>query len=710
MALVALFAYLNRYTLKRFFTIWTVAWLYYALWLLLHLVWPALDASAAIQIARQCSLGMAGVFLLWGSAEFLEQHAPQRMMALFLVFVLVWSALGIFHEDDPMFWQTPVFGLLGLASIISAGSFVRFRRRYQYVGAGLLAVGFLLWGGILMALPRLLNEPEALSGAFVILNVLQLFLAASMIVLVLEEVRADVIATRQRIEEKKTESEILNARIRSTEERYKMLFEQAGEAIVIAGDDLHIIEINASARALLGLDVLPPGGASLASFLRLPADAPRGGPFSAWLEFFARHPQMELARRDGSAASVEIQSAPAQFEQRTALQIVLREVTEKVRLELQMRQTEKLSALGQMISGVAHELNNPLTAIQGFTQLILSRHDLPAQTRKDLEKVSTESQRAARLVSQFLAFARAEAPRHEVANLNELIRQAVALREFEFRVADVSLRFDLADDLPRTLVDPDKFQHAILNLVGNALHAVCDQPAPRQIVVQTRGDASEIRVSVTDNGPGVPPEMVSRIFEPFFTTKEVGTGTGLGLSVVHSIMADHRGRAFYEAPPEGGARFVLVFPVASCAAETPAPAPALAAAPSDESLLRGARVLVLDDEQTIADLLREMLHLLGCQIRVASSGPQALEHIREQPFDVILSDFRMPNMNGQQFHEQVRLLKPDLAKRIIFLTGDVVNEQTQAFLQASGNPYLAKPFNLTALQAVMTALLREKSV
>jgi CheY-like chemotaxis protein len=269
------------------------------------------------------------------------------------------------------------------------------------------------------------------------------------------------------------------------------------------------------------------------------------------------------------------------------------------------------------------------------------------------------------------------------------------------------MQLDLTPGLPRMLMDTDKVQHAVLNLVGNALHALCDRPSPRRIVVQTRTVHDEIHLSVTDNGPGVPPDLVPRIFEPFFTTKEVGTGTGLGLSVVHSIMADHCGRVFHEAPPEGGARFVLVFPVTETGGGTAAPTHA--ASQADESVMRGARVLVLDDEPAIAELLREMLNLLGCETRVANAGAQALEFIREGDFDVILSDFRMPNMNGQQFYEQVRLSRPALADRIIFLTGDVVNEQTQSFLQSCGNPHLAKPFNLTTIQAAIIALLREKA-
>ncbi len=708
-ALTGLFAYLNRYTRKRYFTIWTTAWLFYALWLLLHLVWPVITNEIGIQISRQCSLGLSGVFLLWGSAEFLEQKAPQRVMTLFLAFVLVWSGLGFAYGENKVLWQLPTFVFLGIASIFAAASFLRFRRQYQYIGAGLLSFGFLMWGLFFFALPKLLDDPLAVTACFAIMDVLQLFLAVSMIVLVLEEVRTDVLAVQQKIEAKRKETTILHARVRSSEERYQTLFEQANEAIFVVGDELQIQQFNAAARSLLGIDALPPGKLRLTSFLRLPAGMPDQPLLSAWLEFFATHRQLELIRKDGSAASVEIQVAPIQMEHGAAIQFILREVTERVRLEQQLRQAEKLSALGQMMSGVAHELNNPLASVRGYAELMLTHHELSPQTRADLEKVASESDRAAKLVSQFLTFARAEAPQRAPVNLNELVASAVALREFEFRVAGVELKNEPASDLPPILADADKLQNVILNLLGNALQALCDHPQPRRVTIRTARSKANILLSVADNGPGIPPELVPRIFEPFFSTKEVGAGTGLGLSVVHSIMSDHGGRIHHEQTPGGGATFVIAFPVTEATTHPAQTKPDTQPAPAHQTNLTGISILVVDDEKPIAELLCEMLGHLGCHTVTASSGVQAMAQIRQRDFDVILSDYRMPNMNGEQFYEQLRKLKPHLARRVIFISGDVVNEQTQNFLKAVGNLHLAKPFNLSAVQAAIRNVLKDNA-
>jgi CheY-like chemotaxis protein len=209
---------------------------------------------------------------------------------------------------------------------------------------------------------------------------------------------------------------------------------------------------------------------------------------------------------------------------------------------------------------------------------------------------------------------------------------------------------------------------------------------------------------VEDSGPGVPANLQSRIFEPFFTTKPNGAGTGLGLSIAHSIMAEHHGRISCDHSALGGAAFHVEFPIVSLAAVPAcqtAPAPAPAPHPSRVS----ARVLVLDDEQCVADLLSEMLDVLGHQPAICLSPVAALDMLRSTSFDLVISDFRMPVMNGEQFYHGLAKINPGLARRVIFLTGDVVNEQTQKFLASTGNPHLDKPFQLTRLEAVIADVL-----
>jgi signal transduction histidine kinase len=710
--LVGLFWYLNRYTRRRYFTIWMVAWLFYALWITLNFSLPDYDRNAFVVMLRQWCVGSAAVFMMWGSAHFLGQRAGQRLFGLFMAFVFIWSCIGAYNTtDDQMVVQIPIFSLLGFSSMLTGWGFYLFRKHHNYVGAGLLAWGFLMWGLYLFSYPVLQNSDHLISAGFFISAVLQLFIAVSMIVLVLEEVRTRNELALQEVRDAKTRTERLRKRAQSTEERFRSLFDQATEAIVIAAaTDLQILEVNQAGRRVLGIQGLDGNAPCLSQFLKPvnPEIPPKTG--TEWFALICQQRRIELVRRDGTTTPAEVDGAPINFEGQDAYQFFFREQTERGRLEQQLRQAEKLSALGQMISGIAHELNNPLTVIKGYLELILSKHELPPVTRTDLEKVATECNRAAKLVSNFLALSRQQPAEREIVNLNDLIRRVVELREFECRSAAIQIGLHLDPALPTTQVDPDQIQQVLVNLITNAMQALADRPVPRRISISSETRAGAIRIIVEDSGTGIPDAHVPHIFEPFFTTKEVGTGTGLGLSIAHSVMADHHGRIFYQHSTGGGACFVLEFPIR----QGPLPPP-----PTSETTLliasqvnaekpQPATILIVDDEKSIAELLGEMLGILGHQATLRNSAPEALELLDEQDFDVIISDFRMPMMDGQAFYREATRMKPYLSKRFVFLSGDVINEETQDFLKSTGNPHMAKPFQLRKVEAVVAKLLQEQ--
>jgi two-component system NtrC family sensor kinase len=399
------------------------------------------------------------------------------------------------------------------------------------------------------------------------------------------------------------------------------------------------------------------------------------------------------------------------FDGKAAYQFFLVELTERARLEQQLRQAEKLSAIGQMISGVAHELNNPLSVVKGYLELVLSHHDLSPKTRADLEKAAAESNRAAKLVMSFLSFAREHPAQRESVDLNELARRAVELRHYDLLVAKTEVTLELDNNLPPVHADADQIHQLIVNLMTNALQAMVDLPRNGRLLIKTTATGNLVKMSVEDNGPGVPPHLVNKIFEPFFTTKEVGNGTGLGLSIAHSIMTEHKGRMLYQTSPLGGAAFILEFPAAQAQItrkkttegqttrlSVKAPVPV---SPS----VRKGKILVLDDEKSIAEMLGEMLDLLGYTPTLCHAAPQALELLERQEFDLIISDYRMPGLNGRQFYELAAGRKPALAQRIVFLTGDVVNEETRTYLRSLGNPHIAKPFNLGNVRTVVEHML-----
>lgn len=701
--LVGLFFYLNHYTRRRYFTIWASGWMFYALWLTLNLALGHEDSMAWMTMVKQWCISATALFLFWGGLRFLGQRVPQTLAGLFFGFLFVWSGYGAYELEDALQVRLPIFGLIAIASMRVGYCFLAYRRRRPFVGAGLLAVGFGLWGLFHACFPFLYYQPELFGAAFLIATVLQLFIAVSMIVLVLEEARHTHHLAFLNLSRKAEETNELRNKVSASEERYRRLFENAGQPIFIARpDNLEIREVNHQAARLLG--VAEPEelvGRSLLDFC--PGQPTAGVSAAEWLS--SLHP-FQLRRADQEMVPVEMTAAPVEYDGLPAVQLFVHELTERARLEQQLRQTEKLAALGQMISGIAHELNNPLAVVKGYLELVLQHRQLSPEVRADLEKVAHESNRAAKLVQNFLAFARERPPQRELVNLNEVTQRVLDLRKFAVRVAGVKVQTQFDPQLPATLADPDQIQQVLVILVNNAVQAMSGQERAGLLRVSTRRQAGNVMVEVEDNGPGVPPHLESKIFEPFFTTKQVGAGTGLGLSIAMSIVSEHNGRLYHQRPSGGGARFVMELPLKTIpASETPKPAPAPAPAPAARDL--SLQILVLDDEPAIMEMVSEMLSLLGCRTVGCTVPARALELLGKQKFDLILSDIRMPEMDGRQFYAAVRQQNPALASRILFLTGDTVNEETRAFLKSVGNQHLGKPFQLEALRNAILEMVRQ---
>lgn len=696
--LIGLFTYLNRYTKRRYFSMWTVAWLFYALWLSLNYILVESRETPSLLMCKQWCVGVSATFLLWGSFRFLRMRVRERLLALFLGFLLIWSYVGAYYVVRPIFVQVPIFGLIGAASILTAFCFFKYRTRKQFIGASLLGFGFFLWGSYFAAYPFFQMTDALAASGFFISAVLQLFIAVSMIILVLEEVRHANHTAIQHIRSQKHRNSELKVKMRSTEERYRTLFDQASEAIIITSEsDLRIIELNHTAQRLLGLNQdealqrnLPTVCQATQSNSVVPSEA------KDWFSWARHQPQLYLVKKNGGTTLTEVEAAPITFDGKSAYQFFFREMTERTKLLQQLRQAEKLSALGQMMSGVAHELNNPLAVIRGYLELVLNNDDLPASARKDLEKIGQESARAAKLVKNFLAFAREHPTQRESIKINEILDRVIDLRKLDFRQANIEVVLKLELDLPQTEADPDQIQQIITNLVTNSIQAMDRQSNSRRMKITSMVKKETIVITVEDNGPGVPAELEQKIFEPFFTTKEVGVGTGLGLSIAHSIMAEHKGKIQYQRSLLGGAAFILELPVVEASSvETPrnnlsSPAKRPRNTPS-------ARILVLDDELALAELLCDMLKMLGHQPTFCLNPLAALELMNQRNFDVILSDFRMPSMSGQEFYRAVYRRDRDLARQVIFITGDVITDETLAFLQESGCPHLEKPFQITDL-------------
>ncbi len=709
--LIGVFVYLNRYTKRRYFSVWTVAWMFYVVWLTLNLADLASEQSKLRMMAEQWCVATTAVFLMWGSFRFLGLRARETSLGLFMAFLFLWSYIGVYQLGPPFATVVSLFALIGLAGIVTAGAFARYRCRRGYIGASMLSLGFFLWGAYFIGYPFAARLPDLLATGFFISSVLQLFIAVAMIILVLEEVRESNRNVLRHLRSEKIKSGQLRSAVTSSEQQYRSLFNQAGEAVIITGaGDLRILDMNQTAVHLLGLTEEEAREQFLPSFCESPErEAQPQSDSVEWVNRLCAQRTLRVLKKNGGATLSQVESSRIDFQGRAAFQFLFREITDRGRLEEQLRQAEKLSSLGQMVSSVAHELNSPLSVIKGYLELIVAHHEITPETRADLEIVAQECDRAAKLARQFLSFARRRAPRREVVDVHVLIQRVADLRRCDIIAAGIELFLDFAAGLPSTEADPDQVQQLIINLLDNAIQAMASSPVPRTLRITTRlKTRATLLITVEDSGPGVPPELQSRIFEPFFTTKPEGVGTGLGLSIAHGIMAEHHGRISCGRSTLGGAALHLEFPVVKGEAAASAVAAVCDRRSSVETAPAApasARVLVLDDEQLIAELLSEMLSVLGHQPVVCLSPLAALEMLQTRRFDLVISDFRMPGMNGAEFHQTLANMNPALARRVIFLTGDMVNEETQRYLASTGNPRLEKPFQLARLEAVIAEVL-----
>ncbi|HTL17643.1 MAG TPA: ATP-binding protein, partial [Patescibacteria group bacterium] len=477
-------------------------------------------------------------------------------------------------KNERLVLQVPIFVLIGAASVVTVWGFLQYRRKRQYLGAGLLSFGFMFWGLFVAAYPFLERLSDYMSIGFFTASVLQMFIAVNMIILVLEQIRhlREKRAARQ-LHSTEQEKAVLQTRISLTEERYRRLFEQSSEPIVITTrDDLRIVGLNEAACRVLGLSqaeaqeqVLPRMLAVQTSEPANPADA------QAWFEQTCRRRFQQVQRKDGSLVNVEVAGSAIDFAGATAYQFYLREVTEISHLEQQLRRAEKLSALGQMISGVVHELNNPLSVSGALLELMLLDKDLPKTTRDRLKTAAAEHQRATRMMRNFLNLAREGGPDKEKVNLNEVVRNVVELRRSEFVKADVELALELDPELPSIMASLDQVQQVFVILINNALQAMETLEKTRTLKIVTRQEPGRIVALIEDSGPGVPVHLRAKIFEPFFTTKPAGIGTGLGLSVAHTYLLEHHGRIFCEESALGGALFGIELPAQKVTPPRPAP-------------------------------------------------------------------------------------------------------------------------------------------
>jgi signal transduction histidine kinase/ActR/RegA family two-component response regulator len=628
--LVVLFYYLNRYTKRIYFTIWTTAWLFYALWLTMGITWPEPAPNTLAFVVKQWCVGTSAIFLLWGSMIFLEIPIRQTLLALFIGFLLVWSYVGPFILDDRLLAQTPIFFMFALASVFVGGCFYRLHRRLPYVGAGLLSVGFLLWGLYLGSYPFSQQYDSLYTAGFLIATVLQLFIAVSMIVLVLEEVRHKHEQTLRQIEAVNSEKEALQLRVLSFEEECKSLYTQAQ-----AGD-------------------------------------------------------------------------------------TLKKAYEELRATQHMvTQQERLRALGQMASGIAHDLNNALSPVVVFSELLLKTETgLRDNARRQLQQILTAGEDIAKMIARMREFyRRREHEPLEPVDLNCIVEEVVNLTRPRWRDIPqqqgvvVKVRMELGKELPTLYGVPSELREALTNLILNSVDAL---PEGGEIILSTRGlhlnkaateEADHLLLEVRDTGVGMDQHTRKHCLDPFFTTKGHRGGTGLGLPMVYGLMERHEGSIELDTEPGKGTCVRLIFPRRKPASVEPlrvvdasGPVPSL-------------RILCIDDEPMLRQLLAELLTCQGHEVVTADGGEAGLAAFRSarqdgKPFAVVITDLGMPYVDGRQVTRTIKTESPQTPVILLTGWGTIVNDEQQSPTPVDG--IISKPPRMADLNEMLTRVTNQQ--
>jgi PAS domain S-box-containing protein len=522
------------------------------------------------------------------------------------------------------------------------------------------------------------------------------------------------------------------------ERRYRELFEYAPDALLVQSLDDVILDANPAAHRMYGEGLIGSRAEDLGVTPPVPAPIESDGSVVV-------RSSIGIGRRlDGSTFPEEVELRMVEIDGERRVMAIVRDLTERTRLQVELVQAQKMEAIGMLVAGVAHELNNPLAAIVAFSQLIRTDPGLPADLRTQADLLIQESNRTRLIVQNLLDFARQRPPERVETELRPLVDSILGLQSYVLKRHPLSVVVDIPADLPTILVDRSQLQQVLINLTVNSAQAILGTGRAGVIRIEARASSDAagptVRVAVVDNGPGVPSEIVNSLFLPFFTTKEPGAGAGLALSVSFGIIAGHGGTLRYEPTPGGGATFVIELPIgrdengAALAHEAgpvpeagpgPAAVAAASAIPAAQAIEVASgtasdgvdaetsaaanggpiRVLVLDDEPAIRDFLGRVLTRSGFEVILAATGAAALEEIRSHPPDAILCDHRMAGMSGTEFHEAVSEISPTLGMRFAFMSGDVLNPELRDFAEARGVHLMAKPFDIADVSSMVHALM-----
>jgi two-component system NtrC family sensor kinase len=491
--------------------------------------------------------------------------------------------------------------------------------------------------------------------------------------------------------------------MRQAEWRFRTLFRAAPDAVLTV---LHttgrVREANDAVREVFGLEPHQVVGRVLLDVL-VPNDRPILE--EALGKAFAGQParvEVHIVTPEGQSRVIALAASRLPEADPPSALLVGRDMTHERELRVRLMESDRLAAVGELVAGVAHEVNNPLSSISAFAQLLLRDTALTPAQRESIEVIRGETLRASQVVKDLLAFARRSEPQSAPLDLNSVVGRTLRMRQYQFNEASVRVETDLARDLPSVMGDARQLQQVCLNLLTNAVQAM--SPGGGLLRVRTYQANDLVRLEVQDTGPGIAVDARAHIFEPFFTTKKEGEGTGLGLSVSYGIVTTHGGAIEVVESGPGGTTFRVTLPAASVLATTQEKEREIATI-ALRSPLAGIKLLFVDDEPALRSGMQAFGEMRGFTVLTASDGVAALETARSTGVDAVVCDLRMPGMDGYAFHEQLRQERPGLAARTVFITGDVVGTPSSRSSVAR-QPVLTKPFAFDKIEEALIAVMR----
>ena len=489
--------------------------------------------------------------------------------------------------------------------------------------------------------------------------------------------------------------------LRTGKEEWESTFDALADGIAVLDDGGEIQRANRALATLLGRSLPEVVGCDLSrELLGDPADltplyqAVRRGERTA-----------PLTRRSETLRhAFRISAAPMQGGSRGWLVVLVEDVTEQKAFEAQMIQHEKMAAVGQLVSGVAHELNNPLTSVLGLAELLVEQSATPPAIREHLRIIHEQAERAGKIVRNLLTFARPGTAEVEAVDVSDVVRRTALLLEYEVRLQQVDLAIELPSEPVVVRADRMQLQQVVVNLVTNAVQAVAANPPerPRRVLVRARRHEERVAIDVEDTGPGVPEELLSKILTPFFTTKDSGIGTGLGLAITYGILERHGGTLDVRRAPGGGALFVAELPAARISGSLAGDR----VSGARPAAIAGHRVLLVDGDPAVQRMISMLFSSDGHHVESARDGTHAVELLAHGTYDLVIADPRA-DVGGQMFAEALRARWPALMGRAIFATADV-RPETEEWLRRLGGRYVHKPVNARQLRREAAEVLQAR--